>query len=191
MKPLDRDLLNPHDAHHVLQGTGNEEILLLQPELLAADVLVVGIENLGQVFRDDLLFHGPVVVAAVEGFEIEGFGRAGLPEPQGVGGIRPIPANGRVIGYALDHLPRHPADMGFAVVIRESLGIAPQLDLDRPFRARYVPRIPETQPLIGFFNLPAIDDGLLEDAVLITDAIAQRRHVEGGHRVHVARRQPA
>ena len=51
VKLVDRQLLRPQYAHHVLQGTGHEEILLLEPQLLAAQLLVVRIEHLADVLR--------------------------------------------------------------------------------------------------------------------------------------------
>ena len=55
VEALQRNLLPAHDAQHVLQRAGDEEVLLLQPQLLALDRLVVRIEHLGDVLRDDLL----------------------------------------------------------------------------------------------------------------------------------------
>ena len=40
-------------------------------------------------------------------------------------------------------------------------------------------------------DLPAVDDGLREHAVLVADAVAERRQAERGHRIQKARRQPA
>ena len=46
------------DADHVLERAGDEEILLRQAQLLADLRLVVGIEDLGDGLRDDLLVDG-------------------------------------------------------------------------------------------------------------------------------------
>ena len=60
-------------ANHVLQGAGDEEELLFQPQLLALNLLVVGVEDFGDVLGDDFAVHRAVVVPHVEGLEVEGF----------------------------------------------------------------------------------------------------------------------
>ena len=67
--------VSPHevDADHVLERAGDEEVLLREAELLADLRLVVGVEDLADRFGNDLLVDGLVVVADVEGLEIEGF----------------------------------------------------------------------------------------------------------------------
>ena len=47
------------------------------------------------------------------------------------------------------------------------------------------------QPLVGLLDLPAVDDLLLEDAELVADAVAQRRHFERGQRIDEAGREAA
>ena len=54
------------DTDHVLQRTGNEEILLLQPQLLPLNGLIIRIENFGDVFCHNLVVDGTVVVSQVE-----------------------------------------------------------------------------------------------------------------------------
>ena len=49
VEALRRNLLPAHDAQHVLQRARHEEVLLLEPQLLALDLLVVRIQDLGQV----------------------------------------------------------------------------------------------------------------------------------------------
>ena len=46
--------------------------------------LVVRVEHLGDVLRHDLLLDRPVVVADVEGLEVEGLDGLGLPQAQQV-----------------------------------------------------------------------------------------------------------
>jgi hypothetical protein len=80
VEALRRDLLHPVDAQHVLQRTGDKEVLLLQAQLLALDLLVIRIQHLGDVLRGDLLVDRAPVIAAVEGGEIERLGRLGTPQ---------------------------------------------------------------------------------------------------------------
>lgn len=54
-----------------------------------------------------------------------------------------------------------------------------------------LPRIAQEQPLVSNFHLPAVLDGLVEDAELVADAVTDGRHFQRGERVQVARREPA
>ena len=71
-------------ADHVLQRAGDEEVLLLQPQLLARLGLVVGVEHLGDVLGDHLVLDRAVVVADVEGRKSKDSQRLGLPQAQRV-----------------------------------------------------------------------------------------------------------
>ena len=44
----------------------------------------------------------------------------------------------------------------------------------RDLRADDLPWVPETQPLVGQLDLPAVADGLIENAELLADAVANR-----------------
>ena len=79
VKALHGQLLGVQDAEHILDRTRNEEVLLLETQFLAAQLLVVRVEHLAQVLGGDLLVHRPVIVAAVEYGEIERLGRLSTP----------------------------------------------------------------------------------------------------------------
>ena len=53
-----------------------------------------------------------------------------------------------------------------------------------------LPRVAARQPVLGALFLPAILDGLPEQAEIVTDAIALGRHFERGHAFHETGRQP-
>ena len=59
------------DLDDVLQGAGDEEKLLFQTQLLALDLLVVGVENLGDIFGVDLVPDGGEEITGVEAFNVE------------------------------------------------------------------------------------------------------------------------
>ncbi len=190
VKPLHRDLLTTHDAQHVLQRAGDEKELLLQPQLLALERLVVGIEDLGQILRDDLLVHRSVIVAVVEHRKVERFGRFGTPEPQRVRGVVVVTEDRRVVGNADDDALGDPAYAVAPVLVGPALRAAAQLDLHRPLRTRDVPGRAEAQPLVSALDLPAVDDLLLEDAKLVADAVAHRGDLQRGHGIEKAGGQP-
>ena len=56
---------------------------------------------------------------------------------------------------------------------------------------RHLPRIAEAEPLVRLLHLPAVLQLLIEHPELVADAVAVSGHVERGHRVEKARREPA
>ena len=57
---------------------------------------------------------------------------------------------------------------------------AVQADFHFLVRARHLPRVLTPQPVVRPFLLPAIPDGLLENAVLVSKAVAHGRELHGG-----------
>ena len=53
-----------------------------------------------------------------------------------------------------------------------------------------LPRV-EVQPIIGYFNLIAVDDFLLKDTISITQAISPSRVVQGSHAIKETSSQAA
>lgn len=86
-------------------------------------------------------------------------------------------------------ITRHPTRAGLIVLVAVMLGVPAQHDLNRPFGALDLPGIAETQPLVGLFHLPAVDDVLIEDAELIANPVAQRRDLQGSHGIEKTGRE--
>ena len=174
------------DADHVLQGAGDEEELLHQPELTAGERLVVGIEDFGQVLRADLVVDGAVVIADVERAKIEGSRRFRPEEAEHDDRRGGEAGDHRVVGDAADPAFRNPEDAITAGVVEAAFGMAAERDVVGDLRTRHLPGIPLAQPLIRHLLLPPVADFLREDAEFITDAVADGRDVEGGQRIEVA-----
>ena len=104
MQVGERAVLRLLDLDDVLQRAGDEEELLFQTQLLALNLLVVGVENLGDVLGVDLVADGAEEVAGVEGFEVEGLDGLRGPKAHGVGGVGAVAEDGRVVGNAADQL---------------------------------------------------------------------------------------
>ena len=183
--PLQRHL----QPNHVLQRAGDEEVLLLQPKRLALGYFVVWIEHLGDVLRVHLVFDGAVVVAMVEGVEIERLDRFRLPQAQVVACADSVPEDRRVVGHALDHRLGNPAHAVPAFMVGPRFRAAAELHVVGDLGPDNLPGIAEAKPLVGDLHLPAVPDRLVEDAELVADAVADRRHFERRERVHVARGQ--
>ena len=103
------------NVKNVLQGARDEEELLGQPQLLALDVFVIGIEDLGDVLGRDLVRDRTEEIARVEGPEVEGLDGLRRPQAHGVGGVGAVAENRRVVGNAAHHLLWNPAHAQLAV----------------------------------------------------------------------------
>ena len=174
------------DPDHVLERARHEEVLLLEAQLLAPDPLVVRVEDLGDVLGVHLLVHRPPVVPQVEGLEVEGVDGLRLPQAQQVGGAVPVAEDRRVVGDPAHDPLRQPADGVPALLVGPRLGVAAEAHAHGDLRARDLPGVPEGQPLVRLLDLPAVVDELVEDAELVADAVAERRDLQRGERVHVA-----
>ncbi len=76
-----------------------EEVLLLEPEFLSAEIVVVGIENfrnvLGQIFLENCFD----IVAVVEEAEVEVARRHGRPQSQRVNHVVAVAGDRRVVRH--------------------------------------------------------------------------------------------
>ncbi|MBM0203189.1 hypothetical protein JNW90_08795 [Micromonospora sp. STR1s_5] len=77
-----------------------------------------------------------------------------------------------------------------AVRPADQLHRAAEADMVLDVRPLEFPGIAEGQPILGDLLLPAIRDRLPEQAVIVADAVAEGRDVEGRERFHEAGREP-
>ena len=185
-KLLKVEALGEHAVEEVVDGCRDEEVLLLQAQLLALGRRVLGVEHLGNVLGEGLGAHRLLIVAGVEDAQIEGVGRRRAPQPQGVDPAVVIPGNHHVVGHR-EHVPvRNPARTLHTVVV---IGLGATAERDRlgGFGVGELPRRAHAKPGIRLFDLLIVDEGLPEDAVLIADAVPDRRHAHGGQRIDEAR----
>ena len=182
----------PEPADDVPQRAGNQEILLLQPQLPAGLGTVARVEHLGEVLRAHLRLDGLRVAACVEQAQVEGLPAGpGAPQPQDVDGLGAVARDQHVAGLAAHHLPRHPAGPQPALVVVHGLGVPVKPDDLEVIGSGELPRVAVEGPVVGKLDLMAILEGLLEDPELIPDAVAHRRQVQGGQRIQQAGGQPA
>jgi len=164
-----------------LQGSRDKEVLLLEAQLLALVVLVVGIEDITDGLGQVLLLHGLLVVTLVEGIELEALDGLGIPDAEGVDKAVAVADDGQVVGNRLDgavaFLPEHgPAEL--LVIVRGH--VAAEVHLLGVLGSAELQGIAVLKPVVRDFLLVAVLDLLLEHAVVITDAAAVGRIVEGG-----------
>jgi hypothetical protein len=72
-----------------------------------------------------------------------------------------------------------------------ALGPAAEADLDRHLGVGELPGVAAPEPVVGLFDLPAVLEGLAEDAELVADAVPDAGDAERGERVEVAGSQPS
>src|SRR5208337_2600301 len=165
--------------------------LLFKTQLLALDLLVVGIENLGDVFGVDLVPDRGEEVTGVEAFNVERLDGLCGPEAHGVRGVGAVAEDGRIVGNSTNQLFRIPADVETAISVAVPFGMAAEFDFDSVFGALQCPGIAEAEPFVSGLHVAAVVDLLVEDAVLVADAIADGRNVECGKGIHEARGETA
>src|SRR5262249_18289042 len=86
-------------------------------------------EDLGDVLGLHLVGDRAVVIAVVEGDEIERLDGLGLPKTKSVAGTYPVAEDRRVIGFALDLRVGKPLDAVPPLLVRARLGMAAKLPL--------------------------------------------------------------
>ena len=151
---------------------------------------VLRVEDLRDVLRERLRRGPPRVVAGVEDLQVERPRRRALHSRSVLTRPFSVARDHVVVGDAQDAPARHPAGaLGAVVVVR--LGVPAEVDGDGRLRVRELPRRAQRQPVVGLLHLPAVDERLAEDAVLVADAVADAGHVHRRERVDEARREPA
>jgi len=173
----------------VADGSGRQEVLLAQAQDLALDVVVVGVEDLGDQLGVGVLAHGRVVVAQREAGHIKVRGLC-LPQAQ-LGNALSVVALHVHVGRN-----RHDAVVVGVLDIMEAVipvlvDLAVKTNLDGLIRVALQPDLTAGQPVVGALLLPAVHDLLLEDAVLVQDGVAGAADAGGGHAVQIAGCQTA
>ena len=174
-------------ADRVVDGRGHEEVLLLQAQTLALRRGILRVQDLGDVLGVDLRADGVEIVGTVEGEQVELVVALGGPQAQRVHAAR---------GVARHHVvDRHGAHAGgrvphaLAVLVGH---VAAEVHALRTVVVHMAPRLLVGQPVLRVLDLLALlVEGLLEDAVLVLDAVAECRHAQRGQRVDEAGGQTA
>ena len=173
----------PEAPHEIGQRAGDEKVLLQEAQPLAPDRGVVGIEHPGQGLGGQRLRHRADEVAAAEGLEIEVLGGGRGPEPEGVDGLAAVAHHRPVEGDA-DQAGGPAGDRAQRPLPHLERAVQPDLHL--LVGARHLPGVRAAQPVVRLLLLPAVLDGLPEDAVLVAQPVAHGRELHGGHRVEEA-----
>jgi len=186
MELIERPAQPQVNADHILQRAGHEEKLLLEPQLLALEVLVVRVQYLGDVLGDYLVLDGAVVVAVIECVEIERLDGLGLPQAQAVAGADAIAQDWSIIGDTLDDGIGNPSHALASFGVGPLLGSAAERHIERQLGSHNLPGVAVAEPFVGDFHLPAVADDLIEYAELVADAVSDSRYLDRGERIQVA-----
>ena len=175
--------------HNVLNGRGHQEILLAEPQHFAFGMVVRRVEDLADGLGHGLLLHRTDVVALVEEAHVEA-GGLGLPEAQDSNAVGVLAGNVHIIGDGVDR--------GLALHGRRVVAVAPvalygaaKFDDCHFVGLGVEPDVAARQPEIRKLGLPAVNNLLFENAVLVHNAVAHGRVGAGGQTVQVAGGQTA
>ena len=178
-------------VQRVLHRGGGQEILLLEAQLLALLVVVLGIEHLGDDLHQLLALGGLDVLAPVELLHVDGLGGAGRPGAQHVDHVAVVAQHGDVVGHGLHGVEVAQAVSDLAVLVGIILDVAVEAHLHGLARAADLPHVAVLQPVVGQLHLVAVGDVLAEQAQLVADGAAHGEQLEGGERIEEAGGQAA
>ncbi len=172
-------------AQDSLQGSRAQQVLLLQAQPLALDVVVCRVQDLGDGLSHGVLLQRADVVASGEGGHVEALGELGAPEHELVDRLGAVAGNIKVVGHGHHSGVAMLGDLELAVVI-PFVDLAAKADLNGVVLLGDQPHVAHLQPVVGQLHLPAVYDLLLEDAKLIPDGEARCGVVQAGEAVHIA-----
>ena len=135
------------------------------------ELLVIGIQHLGNVFGVDLLLDCAKIIAHVEFLEIETLRGLGAPQPEDVDRVDLVAGHRSVIRDTLDLLPWNPLDTGVARLVKGSGRVSTESDFHRKICFFKLPRITRLQPSITQLLLPPVLKGLVKHAELVANAV--------------------
>ena len=173
--------------HQIGERASHQKVLLDKAQRLPQGCRIVGIQHAGQGLGGESSGESCREITAAEFLKIEIAGSSGGPQPQGVDVLAAIARYG-TIERDTDHGRRPARDGAQGPSLQFERAVEP--DLHRFVRPRDLPRVATTQPVIRLLLLPAVQDGLLEHAVLVAQSITHRRQLHRRHRIEKARREP-
>ena len=177
-------------GYDVLYGCRAEEILLFEPERLAAFVIVCRIEHFGDEVGVVVFAHRLIVFALREQLHVEVLNGLSLPQSEYGNGVAVFTGDHHVVCYcfdlgAIDIFGLH------AVFGPLLLDLAVEPYFERLIAPVGEPHLAAGQPYVGQFYLPAVYDLLFEQAEFVAQRIAHRGVVAGRERIHKAGCKPA
>ena len=175
----------------VLQGCGNQEILLLETQGLTLAVVILRIEDHGDGFRQCVLLQCLQILTGGEQLHVQCDRALCLPQAQTRDVVGAVAGDRHIIRNCQNRRVIVVVDDQLAVIVEVGVNRAADLDLAGLIHCRNLPNLAGRQPGIRQLDLLAFYDLLLENAVLVADGVASTAYAVGRHAVHVAGSQTA
>ena len=172
-------------AKYIVQGGGNKEILLLEPEFFAGCGLIARVEDFGNGFAEYFSLDRSDIVSLIEVRQVEFPARSGRPQPHVGDVVVTIAGNEDVAGHGDDDFSANPPVAQFPAAIDVSFGPAEKADRLFYGKALDFPRIAATHPVVAMLALVPVFQDLMKYAVVIADAVSVSGQVAAGHGVEV------
>ena len=169
-----------------LKSRGYEEILLFEAQLFALYVVVAGIKDVADRAGEVFLLDGFLVFASVKRVKFEAHYRLSVPDSQSINKTVAVTDDRQVIRDRLDSAVAFLLVHGAAVSVKIRGDISAEVHFLRILGSSELERIAVLKPVIGHFYLIAVPDLLLEHAVLVADARAVCRVIQGSKRIQKA-----
>ena len=168
-------------TQNVRHGAGALEVLLHQAQLFTGQVVVVRVEDFGQLLGVDALLLGAQEIAVVEFGQVKRMRVLRLPQTQRLRHAVTVAKHRQIPGFTGNGERRFPEPL--------LCHFPANADLHIQLRVVAEPRIGIAMPVVRRFHLMAIGKRLTEQAILIVQAIANRRLADGRHGVEETGRQ--
>ncbi len=174
-------------AQNIGHRTGALEILLHQAQTFTGQMVIVGIQDFGQLFRLNALFFCLKKFTVVKPAQVKRLHCTRFPQAQRLGDAILITYHRQIPGFPAQGEFRHPV-LASVVLFQQH---AAKADIHRQRAVVAEPRIAFAVPVIRRFLLLAVAERLAEQTVLVVQSVAGSRLANGGHRIEETGRQPA
>ena len=152
-------------------------------------MIVVRIEHLHDISRQILLLHRFLVIALVEGIQLEAVHRLRIPDTQGIHDAVTIAYHRHIVRNRCHGLIPFLPEMVSAVLVHIDVDVTAEAYLLRVFGSSQFKGIAVAQPVIRHLHLIAVPDLLLKHAITIPDTAAVCRIAQCCQRIQKAGRQ--
>ena len=170
---------------NALQRSRDQQILLLQTQTLALNMVVCRIKHLGNRLCHCIAFQCADIITAGEGCHVKALRQFGAPKNQAVHALTVISGDKQIMRHGNHRIIADLCDLELSVV-HPLADLAAETDLDRIVFSRTEPDIAHFEPVIREFHLPAIDDLLAENAEFIADGVTGNGIAQSGRGIHIA-----
>ena len=163
---IQRTVLFQMALYDILNGCGNEEILLRQAQRLAFSVVIRGIQYLRDNFGHGFLFHCAHIFALIKQRHIH-TGRGGFPQAQGRYRLAVFARYHQVIRLSNHHGSVVVLNMMEIFFVPPFAHVTVKTHFFGKFGTGQQPALAAGQPEIGHFRLPTVHQFLTENTVFI------------------------